>query len=185
MENVIELKNVSKSFGSFKLNDLSLTIKKGFVTGLIGENGAGKSTLIKIMMNLVLPQSGEVRIFGMDYATKEKEIKEKIGFIYNESLFYEELTLKDMERIAGYSYRNWDTESFHNYCSEFELPMNKQLENFSDGMKMKASLAFALSHDADLLIFDEPTTNLDPVFRREFIEILRDIMVDEEKTILI
>lgn len=185
MENVIELKNINKTFENFKMENLSLTIKKGFVTGLIGENGAGKSTLIKIIMNLVRPNKGEVRVFGLDYKNHEKEIKEKIGFIYNNPLLYEDLTLTDIERIVGHSYRNWDKNLFQYYSSKFELPLKKKVEGFSDGMKIKASLAFALSHHADLLIFDEPTANLDPVFRREFIEILREIITDEEKSILL
>lgn len=185
MTNAIELSNITKSFDGFAVKDVSLRIKKGFVTGLIGENGAGKSTLIKMIMNLIRPDSGELRVLGMDYKENEKAIKERIGFIYNDASLYEELTLTDTKRIVGHSYKQWSNPLFDRYCDQFELPMNKRIEQFSEGMKVKASLAIALSHHADLLIFDEPTANLDPVFRKEFIEILREVMLDEEKTILL
>ncbi|NBJ70292.1 MULTISPECIES: ABC transporter ATP-binding protein [Clostridia] len=183
MEHVIELQHVHKSFGEFKLTDVSLQVKKGFVTGFIGGNGAGKSTIMKMILNLIQPDSGKVRVFGLDYQTSEKTIKEKIGFVFNDSPFYEELTLQEMKNLIAPCYRRWNDALFHHYCDQFDLPLKQRLKSFSDGMKMKASLAMALSHHAELLIMDEPTTNLDPVFRREFVEHLHEVMLDEGKTI--
>lgn len=185
MEHIVELQDVSKTFGGFQITDLSFKIKKGFVTGLIGANGAGKSTIIKMILNLLQPDEGEVHLFGMNYTTNEKAIKERIGFVFNQSVLYEDLTLHDMKKLIGSCYKNWDNSLFHRYCERFELPLRKNVGSFSDGMKVKASLAFALSHHADLLIMDEPTANLDPVFRREFIELMREVMLNEEKTIIL
>lgn len=185
MEHVIELQNVNKSFDRFQVSDVSLTIKKGFVTGIIGSNGAGKSTIIKMMLNLMQPDSGEVRVFGMDYSSNEKSIKDRIGFIFSENVLYDELTLHDQRKIIAPCYQQWDDTLFHRYCEEFELPLKQKMKSFSKGMKMKATLAIALSHHADLFIMDEPTAGMDPVFRREFLEIMRDIMLDGNKTIVL
>lgn len=183
MENVIELRNIHKAFKGFKIRDLSFGIKKGFVTGFIGANGAGKSTTIKIIMNLLQADYGEVKVFGLDYKTHEKTIKQRIGFVYDDNVFYDQLTLLDMKKIVAPAYNNWDEEQFNNYVEKFELPLKKKIKTFSKGMKMKASLAIALSHHAELIIMDEPTSGLDPVFRRELLDILHDYMVTGDKTI--
>lgn len=183
MENVIELKNVSKSFKGFKLKNISISVKKGFVTGFIGGNGVGKSTTIKLIMNLLQPDSGEVSLFGLDYKKYGKEIKQRIGFVFDNNILYENITLSDMKKIIKPAYKNWDDTIFHQYVDLFELPLKKQIKTFSKGMLMKASLTFALSHHAELIIMDEPTSGLDPIFRRELLDILHDIMQDGEKTI--
>ena len=183
MENVIELKGVHKSFDGFQLKDFSMTVKKGFVTGFIGGNGAGKSTTIKLIMNLLQQDSGSISIFGMNYKEHEKDIKERIGFVYDDNVFYEHLTLKGMKKIIQPAYKKWDDHVFQRYVDRFELPTHKPIKTFSKGMKMKASLAIALSHHAELIIMDEPTSGLDPIFRRELLDILHEIMQDEDKTI--
>lgn len=183
MENVIELQNVSKSLKGFQIKNLSMEVKKGFVTGFIGANGAGKSTTIKMIMNLINPDSGNVSLFGMTYLNDAKQIKERIGFVYDDNVFYDELTLKQMTKIIAPAYKQWDSKQFTYYQDLFELPLNKKMKTFSKGMKMKASLAIALSHHAELIIMDEPTSGLDPVFRRELLDILQNIMQDREKTI--
>lgn len=185
VEHVIELKNVNKSFDRFNVSDVTLQIKKGFVTGLIGLNGAGKSTLIKIILNLMQPDSGEVRVFGMDYANNEKSIKDRIGFVFSEDVLYDDLTLYDQKKLIAPCYTQWDHSVFRQYCDKFELPLKQKLKSFSKGMKVKATLAIALSHHADLFIMDEPTAGLDPVFRREFLDIMHDIMLDGNKTIVL
>lgn len=183
MENAIEFKHVNKSFKGFSIEDLSFNVKKGFVTGFIGANGAGKSTTIKMMLNLVKKESGSISILGMDYEKDEKKIKDKIGFVFDEGTFYDSLTLKETKRIIAPSYQQWDEKLFNYYTDLFELPKNQKIKNFSKGMKVKVSLAVALSHHAELIIMDEPTSGLDPVFRRDILEIFYDIMQDEEKTI--
>lgn len=183
MENVVELKNVTKTFKDFSVKNINLQVKQGFVTGFIGANGAGKSTTIKMMMNLLKPDAGEVRLFGLDYKKHEKEIKERIGFVYDGNVFFEGLNLKDIKRIISPAYKHWDNTLFYQYIEQFELPLNKTVKTFSKGMQMKASLAIALSHHAELIIMDEPTAGLDPVFRRELLNLLQELMVDDNRTI--
>ena len=183
MESVIKVKNVSKHFSDFEVKDVSCEVKKGYITGFIGANGMGKSTTIKMIMNLLKPDNGEISIFGLDYQKHEREIKQRIGFVYDEHVFYENLTLQEMKKIVRPVYEKWDEKLFQQYVKEFQLPLNKKLKTFSKGMQMKASLAIALSHDADLIIMDEPTSGLDPVFRRELLTLLRNIVQDSEKTI--
>ncbi|REB11161.1 ABC transporter ATP-binding protein [Sporosarcina sp. BI001-red] len=183
MEPIIEFTNVSKQLKGFAIENMNLRVNKGFVTGFIGANGAGKSTTIKLMMNLLRPDAGEVRMFGLDYATHEKVIKERIGFVYDGNVFYEGMNLKDIQRIVGPAYKRWDDALFRRYVEQFELPLNKAIKTFSKGMQMKASLALALSHRAELIIMDEPTAGLDPIFRRELLDMLQEIMLDGERTI--
>lgn len=183
MDTVIELSNVTKTFKDFKINNVSFQIKKGFVTGFVGANGTGKSTIIKLIMNLLQPDNGEIHIFGLDYKTHEKEIKEHIAFVYDDHVFYENLTLNNMKKIIAPLYNNWDEELFKHYVIKFQIPLTKKLKTFSKGMLMKSSLAIALSHHAKLIIMDEPTAGLDPIFRREFLAILHELVEDEEKTI--
>ena len=183
MENVVELKNVTKKFKGFSVNNIDLQVKQGFVTGFIGANGAGKSTTIKMMMNLLKPDAGEVKLFGLDYKTHEKAIKERIGFVYDGNVFFEGLNLKDIKRIVAPAYKHWDDTLFYQYVEQFELPLNKAIKTFSKGMQMKASLAIALSHHAELIIMDEPTAGLDPIFRRELLDLLQELMIDGNRTI--
>lgn len=185
MENVIDLQHVNKTFKGFELRDLSISVKKGFVTGFIGANGVGKSTTIKLIMNLLQPDNGEVAIFGMSYKKKEKEIKQRIGFVYDHNVFYEHITLLEMKNIIRPIYNKWDDSIFNQYVDMFELPLKQKLKTFSKGMMMKASLTIALSHQAELIIMDEPTSGLDPIFRRELLDIFRDLMVDGERTIFL
>ncbi|GIN90374.1 ABC transporter ATP-binding protein [Siminovitchia terrae] len=183
MENIVEFKGVTKRFKGFSLENINLQIKKGYVTGFIGANGAGKSTTIKLMMNLLQADAGEIKVFGLDYASHEKEIKERIGFVYDSNVFYEGLNIKDIRQIVAPSYKNWSDEQFYDYIKKFELPLNKAVKTFSKGMQMKVSLAMALSHDAEFIMMDEPTAGLDPVFRRELLDILKDIMEGGKRTL--
>lgn len=183
MEYAVELKGVNKHFKDFALEDLDLYVKQGHITGFVGANGAGKSTTMKLMMNLLTADSGEINIFGKRYADYEKEIKERIGFVYDSNIFYESLTLKDMRKIIAPAYKNWSDMQFYKYIKLFELPLNKAIKKFSKGMQMKTSLAMALSHDAEFIIMDEPTAGLDPVSRRELLDILKKIMADGRRTI--
>lgn len=183
MEHVIELQDVSKQFKGFSIEHMNLQVKQGFITGFIGANGAGKTTTIKMIMNLLKSDAGKIQLFGMDYETHEKAIKERIGFVYDSNVFYKGMNLKDIRRTVGPAYKNWDDTIFYQYVERFELPLNKAIKTFSKGMQMKASLAVALSHHAELIIMDEPTAGLDPIFRRELLNILQDIMVDGKRTI--
>lgn len=183
MENILEVKGLRKNFKSFALKDISFSLPKGYIMGFIGPNGAGKSTTIKLIMNLLKKDGGQIKVFGKDNIQYEKEIKNHIGFVYDENHFYEELTLHEMKNIIAPFYKTWDDKIFNNYIKMFQLPLNKKVKELSKGMKMKFSLAIALSHNAKLLIMDEPTSGLDPIFRSELLEILQDIIQDGEKSV--
>lgn len=184
MENILEVKNLRKEYKEFILKDLTFSLEKGYIMGFIGPNGAGKSTTIKLIMNLLKRNGGEIKVFGLDNILQEQEIKERIGFVYDESYFYEELTVSEMKRIIAPFYRRWDENAFNKYLKDFDLPPQKKIKSLSKGMKMKLSLALALSHNADFIIMDEPTSGLDPIFRNEILDILRDLMQDENKGVL-
>jgi len=184
MDNTLEISNISKDYGDFRLDNVSFSLPTGFIMGLIGPNGAGKTTIIKIIMNLVMIQNGEVRIFGKDHRQDEVEIKKRIGFVYDTPNYYEHLNLKQLKNLFSPFYENWDDAVFNDLVNRFELPLNKSIKKFSKGMSMKASIAIALSHNADFIIMDEPTSGLDPVVRREFLDFLRELMQDENKSIL-
>jgi ABC-2 type transport system ATP-binding protein len=184
MSNILEIKNLTKEYKDFKLDNISFNLPKGFIMGFIGPNGAGKSTTIKLIMNLVKKNSGEIKVLGLDNIKYEKDIKQKIGFVYDENYFYEELNLMEMKKIISPFYKNWDNKTFNQYMIDFNLPVKKKIKELSKGMKMKYSLAIALSHSAELIIMDEPTSGLDPVFRSEMLDILCSIIQDENKGIL-
>lgn len=183
MENILEVKKLRKSFKNFALDDISFTLPKGYIMGFIGPNGAGKSTTIKLIMNLLKKESGHINIFGMDHIRHEREIKNRIGFVYDENHFYEELTLREMKCIIAPFYKSWCDKLFDKYMKIFKLPANKKIKELSKGMKMKYSLAVALSHDPELLIMDEPTSGLDPIVRSELLDILSDLIQDENKSV--
>ena len=183
MENIIEVKGLKKKYEGFSLQDISFNLKKGYIMGFIGPNGAGKTTTIKLLMNLLKKDGGEIKIFGQDNVRYEKSIKDRIGFVYDNSEFYDELNIRDVKRFVAPLYSRWDNKAFEEYIKTFNLPVKKKVKDFSKGMKMKLSLALALSHHAELLIMDEPTSGLDPVFRQEFLDIIQDFM-DESKGVL-
>ncbi|EET84215.1 ABC transporter related protein [Clostridium carboxidivorans P7] len=184
MSNILEIKNLRKEYKGFTLDNINFNLPKGFIMGFIGPNGAGKSTTIKLIMNLIKKNSGEIKIFGLDNIKNEKDIKQKIGFVYDENYFYEELTLTEMKNLIAPFYKNWNNAAFNKYMSDFNLPEKKKVKELSKGMKMKFSLAIALSHKAELIIMDEPTSGLDPIFRSEMLDILYSIIQDENKGIL-
>lgn len=183
--NVIEVKDVSLQSSAFSINNLSFSIPQGFVTGFIGVNGAGKTTIIRMIMDIIEPNHGHISIFGEQIANKPKWIKNKIGFVYSEVYFNQQWTAKKLEKMVSPFYTDWDSQAFKNYLEKFNLPFNEKIKHFSTGMKMKLSLALALSHHAELFILDEPTAGLDPIVRNEVLEILQSELLDEHKTLFI
>ena len=177
MENAIEVKGLSKKYNTFSLDNINLVVPKGYIVGLIGENGAGKSTTIKSILNLIQKDSGTIQIFNQDHAKHEKELKEDIGIVFDESHFPEQLTGKDLNLIMKNIYRNWDTPLYMNYLHQFNIPEKKIIKEFSRGMKTKLSLAVALAHHPKLLILDEPTSGLDPIVRNEILDIFLDFII--------
>lgn len=184
MNNTLEISNLSKDYGDFRLDDVSFSLPTGYVMGLIGPNGAGKTTIIKIIMNLVMKHGGEVKVFDKDHRAHEVEVKKRIGFVYDTPNYYEHLSLKRLKSVIAPFYENWDEAVFNDLVGRFDLPLNKPLKKFSKGMSMKSSIAIALSHHADFIIMDEPTSGLDPVVRREMLDFLRELMQDENRSIL-
>ena len=186
MENIIEIKNLKKKYDDkFELGEIDITIPKGVIVGLIGENGAGKTTLIKLMLNIIKSDNGEIKIFGKDNKRKEKEIKEDIGVVLDNMFFPELLNAKDINNSMKDIYKNWDSKLYFSYLKEFDLPDNKSLKSMSKGMRKKLEIATALAHKPKLLILDEPTSVLDPVIRNEVLDIFQKFIEDEEHGVLL
>lgn len=184
MSNILEIENLSKTFPGFSLQALSFSLPAGYIMGFIGPNGAGKSTTLKLILQLLHKDSGQVRLFGLNPQRNEKEIKERIGFVFDANHFYGDLTVEAMAKIVALSYKRWQPKTFSAYLEQFALPHKKKIKDLSRGMQMKFSLALALSHEAELLLLDEPTNGLDPVARGELIDILSTLREDENKAIL-
>ncbi|EPY2290798.1 MULTISPECIES: ABC transporter ATP-binding protein [Clostridium] len=183
MDKILEVKNLKKEYKDFSLENINFQLDRGYIMGFIGPNGSGKSTTIKLIMNLIKKDSGDIKIFGMDNIRHEKEVKEKIGFVYDENYFYDHVNIETMKKIIASFYKGWSDKIFNKYLKTFDLDPKKKIKNLSKGMKMKFSLALALSHNAELIIMDEPTAGLDPVFRREILDILYDLIQDENKSV--
>lgn len=181
---MLELNNVNKEFyEGFKIENLSFKLEPGYIMGFIGPNGAGKSTTIKMIMNLLKVDSGDIRIFGKDHVKDEVSIKDRIGFVYDQSYFYENLSIEEMKNIIAPFYSQWNEDTFKGYLKLFKLRSGDAIKHLSKGMKTQFAIALALSHDADLIIMDEPTAGLDPVIRREVLDILYNVIQDEKKSI--
>ena len=183
MGSILELKNVSKSYKDFALTSINISLERGFIMGFIGPNGAGKSTTIRCIMDLIQIDSGDILLFGVNTQNQMKDLKQRIGFVYDQDVFFEELTVEKNKRIVAGFYDRWDDPLFYEYIKKFQVPLHKKVKTLSKGTKMKLALAVALSHHAELIIMDEPTSGLDPVFRKELLDILRDIIQDENKAI--
>ncbi|MDW7657753.1 MAG: ABC transporter ATP-binding protein [Bacillota bacterium] len=171
----IEITNMSKHFKEFSLQDVTIHLPDGYIMGLIGANGAGKTTLIKIIMGLYVYQSGFVKIMGLDPIKDGRVLRNKIGFIFDDPKYYD-FKLGKVKKIIAPFYSNWDDSAFKTYLEKFELSQNMRFTKLSRGMKLKFSLAIALSHNAELLVLDEPTSGLDPIFRVEFLRILQEVI---------
>lgn len=182
--NAIQVDGFSKQYGSFALSDVSFGVPKGYITGLIGPNGAGKSTLIKAVMGMVLPDQGKISVLGETAGSEHAGYKQHVGYISDENIFYDYLTMEQMKRIVAPFYPGWDEDVFERYMDRFELPKRKKIKDCSKGMKMKYAIALALSHHPALLIMDEPTAGLDPVFRRELLDLLAEYILSGENTVL-
>lgn len=184
--NAIEMKHVSKTYPSFCLKDITLSLPTGCIMGLIGENGAGKSTSISLLMNTVSRDSGEIRILGTDNQSADfQKVKEDIGIVLDEAYFPEILHAGNVNRIMKGTYKNWQEDIFFGYIRQFQLPERKLFKEYSRGMKMKLAIATALSHQPKLLLLDEATSGLDPVVRDEIIEIFNDFTREENHSVLI
>lgn len=185
MSNAIEIKNLCKKYKDFQLDNISLTLPAGCIMGLVGENGAGKSTTIKLILDIVGRDSGSVSVLGKDNRDNFALTKQDIGFVLDSIGFYNGFNAKDVNKIMKHTYTNWNEEEFFDYLKKFDVPDGKKIQKLSKGMQMKLNIAIALSHDAKLLILDEPTNGLDPVIRNEIIDIFGEFTRDENRSILI
>ncbi len=183
--NALEIKNLTKSYGNFQLDHLSLTLPSGCIMGLIGENGAGKSTTIRLILNMIHKDGGSITILGKDNQDKIELTKQDIGVVMDEVGIPECLTVQQVGKIMKYTFQNWEEDTFSDLVHRLSLPEGKQFKNFSRGMKMKLGIAIALSHNSKLLLLDEATSGLDPVVRDEVVGMLNEFTRDENHSILI
>lgn len=185
MINTVEIRNLKKNYSDFNLEIDKLNIPSGEVIGLIGENGAGKTTLIKLILNAINKESGEIKIFNKRLDDYENIIKEDIGVVLDNSFFPETLNPQNIDSIMKDIYKNWDSELFYKYLSDFNIKRNQILKSMSKGMRKKVEIAASLSHHPKLLILDEATSGLDPVVRNEILDIFLNFMEDDEHTIIL
>ena len=183
--NALEIRNLTKSFKDFRLDNLILTLPSGCIMGLIGENGAGKSTTIKLILDIIHKDSGSITILGEDNEKNIKLSKEDIGVVMDEVGLPECLTAKQIGKVMKHTFKNWDQDEYDHLLTKFSIPDKKQFKDFSRGMKMKLGIAIAMSHGAKLLLLDEATSGLDPVVRDEVVEMFYEFTRDESHSILI
>ncbi|NMC57282.1 MAG: ABC transporter ATP-binding protein [Eubacteriaceae bacterium] len=183
MENALEIKGLKKVYDRFVLDNVNITLPQGCIMGFIGENGAGKSTTIKLILGLIKKNSGEIKILGSTQNNNEENIKEHIGAVIDESCFPDNLCVNDINMILKNIYSTWEEQKFLYYADKFSLPVKEAVKNYSRGMKMKLSIAVALSHDSKLLILDEATSGLDPIIRDEILDVFLDFIQDETHSI--
>lgn len=184
MNTILKVDKVRKTYPSFTLKDVSFEVKPGEIMGFIGRNGAGKTTTLKSIMNLVHYESGEITAFDLDMRENELENKQRIGFALSELNYYPNKTIRQLMKVTKKFFKNFDDNKFNEACRLFNLNIDKKLEELSSGMKVKYSVAIALSHNAELLILDEPTSGLDPVSRDEILDIFREIVKKDNRAIL-
>ncbi|MCI2106095.1 MAG: ABC transporter ATP-binding protein [Intestinimonas sp.] len=185
MEYALEVKDLTKRYQGFTLDHVNFTLPSGCIMGFIGENGAGKSTAIKLILDLIHPDDGEISVLGTSMCAGGKQLREQIGVVMDESSFPDNLTLEDIGKILNGCYQTWSSGRFQQYQDKFSLPGRKPVKQFSRGMKMKLAIAAALSHNSRLLILDEATSGLDPIIRDEILDEFLSFLQDEDHSILI
>ena len=185
MENALEIKGLCKQYTGFALENVSFSLPRGAVMGFIGENGAGKTTTIKAVLNLIRRDAGEIRVLGLDNIRDERAVKERIGVVLEDGCFLNTMNARQVDTLMGKAYQSWQPEQFFGFIRRFGIDENKKIKDYSKGMRMKISIAAALSHGAELLLMDEPTSGLDPVVRDEVLDLFYDFMQDEGHAILL
>ena len=184
-EYALELRGLTKEYKNFRLGSVDLKLPTGCIMGLIGENGAGKTTTLNMILDLVQPTEGQIQVLGRDKNDNFRLTKEDLGVVLDEANFPDAFRIKQIGHIMAGLYRNWDGAVFESYVNRFDLPRDKKVKAFSKGMKVKLSIAIALSHHAKLLILDEPTSGLDPIIRDEIVDIFYEYTRNQENSILI
>lgn len=183
MNHALIVSELTKTYQDFILDNVSFNVPSGSIVGLIGENGAGKSTTVNAILGLIEKEAGHVSILGKDGL--DDDTKEQIGVVFDGSNYPEILSPKKLNRIMKNIYQSWEEKTYFNLLKQFSLPLDKQIKQFSKGMKMKLAISVALSHHSRLLILDEATSGLDPVIRDDILDMLLDFVQDEEHSILV
>ena len=184
MEPALQINGLTKEYPGFKLDHVSFTLPCGTIMGLIEENGAGKSTTINAVLDLIRKDDGNILFWGKELSHNPRQLKEDIGVVFDGINFYETLTPVKVGKISATAYRQWDPAAYKGFLDQFQLPADKEIKTFSKGMKMKLSIAAALSHHPKLLILDEATSGLDPVMRDDILDVFLDFIQDETHSIL-
>ena len=185
LEQLLRIEGLTKSFREFSLNNVSFQLGKGCIMGFIGENGAGKTTVIKLILNAIERDAGQIQVFGLDHEKDEIAVKERVGYVPAEDYFTANSTLAKHANMVRVFYDTWDATLFQALCDNWSLPLNQKIYEFSKGMKTKAMLALALAHRPQLLILDEPTAGLDPVARIEVLDIIRQFVENGERSVFL
>lgn len=168
---ILEVEELEKRYPAFHLDKVSFSLEKGKIVGLVGRNGAGKSTALKGILNLIRTE-GTVKWFGQNFFENEQACKQKIGYVSGGFSYYKQKKLSSIKKVTASFYADWNEDTYKKYLSLFELDESKRVSQLSEGMKVKFSIALALSHGAEVLILDEPTSGLDPLSREEICDIL-------------
>ena len=182
--NLIEIKGLCKNFPSFQLQNVDITLEEGFIMGFIGRNGAGKSTTLKTTLNLMNNDGGEIKLCGLSMPQDEIEIKNQVGYVLGGVDFYPEAKISRITNVTKSFYKEWNEELYKKLCDRFEIDQNKKFKQLSAGMKVKYSLAIAMSHNPKLLILDEPTSGLDPAARDDLVLLFQEFIEDGQHSIL-
>lgn len=182
---MLSIKNYSKHYKNFDIENVSFDIPDGMVVGLIGENGAGKSTIIKSILGAVHPDGGQILFNGTEILRRSKKERQQVSFVLDDTGLPEELNLTMLDNVLSCIYDKWNSAKFRGLMQNFALPDKKLLKEFSKGMKMKAAIAVALSYDSKLLVLDEPTSGLDPVVRDEILEMIYNYNKDGNRAVLL
>lgn len=186
MNDAIVVKNICKTYEDFALDHVSFRVPQGSIVGFVGENGAGKSTTIRAILDLIQTESGAVEVLGLSKEQRQDPVwREQIGVVFDVGHIPDLLTAGQMDQVMRGIYRQWDSRKYQEYLETFKLAKGKKYKDFSRGMKMKLSLAVAMSHGAKLLILDEPTGGLDPIVRDEILDIFLEFIQEEDHSILI
>lgn len=183
MKNALTISGLTKSYKDFVLDHVSFTVPSGSIVGLIGENGAGKSTTINAVLGLIQKESGHVSILGHEEI--DSDTREQIGVVFDGSNYPEILSPKKINRVMKHIYHSWDEQTYFRLLKNFLLPVDKQIKQFSKGMKMKLAISVAFSHHSKLLILDEATSGLDPVIRDDILDMLLEFVQNDECSILV